>query len=333
MGAVKAHEVRQFIDNRLPRSGIFLAYGPDAGMVSETGRTISRKLCAGGDNLLVFEAMELDADPGKVAVEARTPSLFGDKRVMRVRGVPRGFTTVVAGLAEDVDDISLVIEAGDLKKNDPLRVLVEGTRNGWALPCFPDDDRAIQELVTGTLRDVGISADQAALTAIRENLGNDREVTRRELEKLVAYAGDTGRLTDSDVLAVIANVGGLGIDNIIDAVALGKAADFDEAYRYALANGADEQQILAMTLNHFRNLRRWRAEIEAGASAENLLRPVHFKRKDKVSAQLRLWRDRELQLAIERIMAGISETRKNYDLRQTICPRALLAISMMAAER
>ena len=34
---------------------------------------------------VVLDASELDADPSRLAMEARTTSLFGDKRVIRIR--------------------------------------------------------------------------------------------------------------------------------------------------------------------------------------------------------------------------------------------------------
>ena len=87
MVALKAHEVGRFIDRPDIEHGIFLAYGPDAGLVRETGQRLARRF-AGSDadsmNLIVLDGAELDVDPSRLAIEARTTSLFGDRRVIRI---------------------------------------------------------------------------------------------------------------------------------------------------------------------------------------------------------------------------------------------------------
>jgi len=47
-------------------------------------------------NLVTLEGSDLDADPGRLAVEAKIISLFGDKRVIRVRNVGKSLNVVLA---------------------------------------------------------------------------------------------------------------------------------------------------------------------------------------------------------------------------------------------
>jgi DNA polymerase-3 subunit delta len=335
MVAKKAHEVRQFIENG-PPDGIYLVYGPDAGLVAETGRLLSRRLAgtqAGASDIIVLEGSQLDSDPSLVGVEARMTSLFGGKRVVRVRGTVRGLAPVLADLADDAGAAPVVVETGDLKRNDALRTFIEGNGRAWALPCYPDNDVQVKEVVAETLSKAGISADVAAISAIVDHLGNDREITRRELEKIVLFAAETHSLTRADVLLLLADSGALAIDEIIDATALGHAAQLDAAFQRAEAGGVSEQQILILALSHFRLLRRMRLELDGGASLGALTARVHFSRKNAIASQLRIWRDRDLQIALDRLSLGIAEARKSSGLKPIIAKRALLAVCMMAAER
>src|SRR5690606_9657418 len=146
MVALKAHEVGRYLDRPDISEGVFLAYGPDAGLVRETGQRLARRF-AGSDpdgmNLLVVEAAELDADPSRLAVEARTTSLFGDRRVVRVRNAGKSLTTTLSEIAADPQGAVIVLEAGNLLPRDPLRALVETAKMGRALPCYPDTDETI----------------------------------------------------------------------------------------------------------------------------------------------------------------------------------------------
>jgi DNA polymerase-3 subunit delta len=99
----------------------------------------------------------------------------------------------------------------------------------------------------------------------------------------------------------------------------------------------NSQQILASALNHFATLRRWRTEVDLGKSPAAVLdgaRPrPHFSRRATLERQLRVWTDDALNAALDRLQSAVADSRKRYDLQETIAKRALLAISMMAAER
>lgn len=340
MVALKAHEVGRYLDRPDISEGVFLAYGPDAGLVRETGQRLARRF-AGSDadqmNLVVLDAAELDADPSRLAVEARTTSLFGDKRVIRVRNAGKSLTTTLSEIAADPQGAVIVLEAGNLLPKDALRALVETAKMGRALPCYPDTDETIARLISDSFNKAGIAADADAQAAVRDSLGNDREVTRRELEKLVLFAESSKRLTREDVLTLCADNAALVLDEIADALGTGHAQALDTALERALANAVNAQQILVSALNHFATLRRWRTEVDAGKSPGAVLdsaRPrPHFSRRAAMERQLRVWTDDALNAALDRLQTAVADSRKRYDLQETIVKRTLLAISMMAAER
>ena len=339
MGALKAHEVSRFLDRPDIDIGLFLAYGPDTGLVRETAQRLARRFAgsdADGMNLVVLDGSELDADPSRLAVEAKTTSLFGDRRVIRIRGAGKSLVMTLTELRDD-PGAAIILEAGNLAPRDPLRALVEAAKLGRALPCYPDSDESLTKLITETFNKAGIRADQDAVAALRDSLGNDREVTRRELEKLELFAASSKVLTREDVLMLCADNGALVLDAIIDAAATGHAAELDTALERATAQSVNSQQILASLLNHFATLRRWRTSVDGGKSPGGVLdeaRPKpHFSRRSSLERQLRLWTDDALAVALERLQLAVGDSRKRYALQDVVGHRALLAICSMAAER
>lgn len=339
MGALKAHEVSRFVDRPDLEAGIILAYGPDAGLVRETGQRLARRY-AGNDadsmNLVVLDGAELDADPSRLAVEAKTTSLFGDRRVIRVRSAGKSLVMPLTELRDDPGSI-IILEAGNLTPKDPLRALVEAAKLGRALPCYPDNDELLGRLISETFSKAGIRADQDTVAALRDTLGNDREITRRELEKLVLFAADSKLLTRNDILTLCADNAALVLDEVVDATGTGHAANLDTALERAIAQSVNAQQILASALGHFTTLRRWRVEVDTGKSPGAVLdsaRPKpHFSRRSSLERQLRLWSDDALSAALDRLQLAVADSRKRYALQETLSRRALLAICTMAAER
>jgi DNA polymerase-3 subunit delta len=338
MTALKAHEVARFLVRPDISEGIFLAYGPDAGLVRETAQRLIRQL-SGDDpesaSLVTLDGAEVDADPSILAVEAKTMSLFGGKRIVRVRGAGKSLVMTLAELRDDLQGAAIVLEAGNLAPKDALRALVEAARNGRALPCYPDSDEALQALIRETFNQQGIRVDADVIATLREILGNDREITRRELEKLCLYAATSKTLTREDVLLLCADNGMLVIDAILDATGGGHAERLELALNRALSSAVDPQRLLAMCTIHFANLRRWRTEVDTGkpprAVLDNVRPKPHFSRVSALEQQLRLWSDVALATASERILQATADTRRRPGLSEPTLRRTLLAICMMAA--
>ncbi|WDR01787.1 hypothetical protein PSQ19_13775 [Devosia algicola] len=187
MGALKAHEVARFLARPRTDLGIFLVYGPDAGLVRETSRALANyfadKATPDG-NVITLDGSEIDADPSLLAVEAKTISLFGDKRVIRIRGNGKSLVTTLKEVAVDLGDATILVESGNLTPKDALRAFVEGHQAGLALPCYPDNDEALNILFRDTFAQHGIRIESDVIQLLRENLGNDREITRRETREI-----------------------------------------------------------------------------------------------------------------------------------------------------
>ncbi|OAM73364.1 DNA polymerase III subunit delta [Devosia elaeis] len=338
MTALKAHEVARFLARPDLSEGIFLAYGPDTGLVRETAQRLIRHL-SGDDpasaNITIFDGPDLASDPTQLPLEARSNSLFGGKRIIRVRNATKALVMPLTELRDDPGGTAIVLEADNLPPRDALRALVEAAKLGRALPCYPDSDETLMALMRETFNQAGIRADSDVIPTLREILGNDREITRRELEKLCLYAAGSKTLTRDDVLLLCADNGALAIDAILDATGSGHAEKLDLALNRALSANVNPQQLLAMLTNHFANLRRWRTEMDKGKTARAVLESVkprpHFSRMAALEQQVRLWGDNSLATASERLLQATSDSRRRPILAETILRRTTLALCMIAA--
>ena len=128
MVALKSGEIEPFLGRPDPRRPVVLIFGPDLGLVRERADSIV-KVATGGktDDAFSVVALEGDAiaaDPARLSDEARTIGLFGGNRVVRVRAGNRSLADALKPLLADPPMGALiVIEAGDLRKNAPLRTL------------------------------------------------------------------------------------------------------------------------------------------------------------------------------------------------------------------
>ncbi|HEY9057775.1 MAG TPA: DNA polymerase III subunit delta, partial [Aurantimonas sp.] len=131
MAQKKAGEVEAFLSRPDFSFPVILLYGPDPGLVAERSARVAEMSGVDRDDpfaAVTLAADELEKDIGRLYDEARTVSMFGGRRLIRVRGAGAG-----KALAEAVGDLAasrlegavIVVEAGDLKKSAALRNNVE----------------------------------------------------------------------------------------------------------------------------------------------------------------------------------------------------------------
>lgn len=340
MTALKGRDIAKFLAAPDLTHGFVLVYGPDGGLVSENaGLIVKRQMGETPDPeaLINLQMSEIDADAQRLGIEARTPSLFGGDKLIRIRNATNKLAPTLVELLDEGFPVLIVVEGGDLKPGDALRKLAEARKDTRALPCYADNGQAVDLLIRQTFTEHSIRTEPELIPMLRDMLGNDRQITRQELDKLVLFAGEGGNLTREDVTALCGDNAALAIDAVVDAIGTGHAGRFDEAMTRASAAGTDTQRLLAVALNHFSRLRAMRAEIDAGASPDQVLSRttprVHFSRKAAMEQQLRLWNDTGLAAACARLAAAVAQSRKTAALAPAIARQAMLAICMAAARR
>lgn len=340
MSALKGRDIEKFLARPDLTSGLVLVYGPDTGLVSENAARLVKHFAGDPpdpESLSQLHMSEIDADPQRLGILARSPSLFGGQTTIRIRAATNKLAPTLVELLDEGAQALFVVEGADLKPSDALRKHAEARRDARALPCYADTGQTIDTLIRETFAAANIALEADLAPMLRDMLGNDRQVTRSELQKLVLYAGDGGRLTRDDVMRLCGDNAALAIDAVVDSIATGHARRFDDAMTRAAAAGTDAQRLLIVAMQHFSRLRAMRAEIDAGASVDQIVSRatprIHFSRKAGFEQQLRLWNDDGLAAACNRLAAAILDSRKSGSLAPAIGRQALLAICMAAARR
>ena len=192
MVAVKASDVDTYLARPDRAAPVVLVFGPDAGLVSER---VNAVIAASVDDpadpfsLVRLDGEDLSAQPARLVEEAQTIPLFGGRRAVWVKAGSRNIAPAVEELlALPACECRVVIEAGDLRRNAPLRALCERAKNAAALPCYADGERELGRLVDSEMRAAGLTLAPDARALLIPLLGGDRAASRSELRKLVLYA-------------------------------------------------------------------------------------------------------------------------------------------------
>jgi DNA polymerase III subunit delta len=336
MVAIKAADADAFVARPDPKRPVVLIFGPDAGLVAERAETIIKASVDNVDDpfsLVRLDGETLSGDPTRLVEEAQTIPLFGGRRAVWVKAGSRNIAPAVeALLALTESECRVVIEAGDLRRNAPLRVLCERAKNAAALPCYTDGPRDLERLIDGEMRAAGLTIAREARALLVGLIGGDRAASRNELRKLTLYARDRGEVTIDDVTAVVSDASALALDELVDTAFAGKAADLEAQLGKARAAGSAIGSIFFVAQRQLAQLHRWRSAIEQGSSfsLDAVQPPLHFRRKNLVEAALKQWSAARLAAAMTELADAVLASRRTPVLADVIAERALLAIAVRA---
>jgi DNA polymerase-3 subunit delta len=336
MVAVKASDVDAFVARPDPARPVVLVFGPDSGLVSERVNALVKASVDDPNDpfsLVRLEAEELSANPARLIEEAQTIPLFGGRRAVWAKAGSRNIAPAVeALLALPASDCRVVIEAGDLRRNAPLRVVCERARNAAALPCYADGERELTRLIDNEMHDAGLVLKPDARAMLMPLLGGDRAASRNEIRKLALYARGRGEVGVDDVTAVVSDASALALDELVDTAFAGRPAELEAQLSKVRAAGSSVGSIFFAAQRQLAQLHKWRTAIEGGApfSLDGVQPPLHFRRKSLVEAALRQWNAARLTLAMAELAEAVLASRRTPALADTIAERALLAIAVKA---
>jgi DNA polymerase III subunit delta len=338
MVALKTSDAEAFVARPDPARPVVLVFGPDAGLVRERAEAILR---ASVDDmrdpfaLVRLDGEALAGDPMRLIDEASTVPLFGGRRAISVRAGTRNIVPAVEPLlAASLRDCRVVIEAGDLKRNAPLRMICERARNAVTIVCYADTERDLARLVDEEMRAAELTIAPDARAALLPLLGGDRRASLSEIRKLALYARGSGRVSLADVVAVTADASALALDDTVDAAFAGRTAEADAHFSKARAAGTAPGTIMSAALRQVGQLHRARVAIEGGSSVDGALegmRPgIHFRRRPLVETALKAWNPPRLERAMAHLADVVLETRKQPSLADALARQSLLSIAQQA---
>src|SRR5246500_932299 len=252
--ALRGKDIDAYLARPDPARPIVLLYGPDAGLVRERADALIATAVDDPNDpfsLVKLDGDEVAAEPSRLVDEALTVPLFGGRRAIRVRAGSRSFASGVETLADiTLRDCRIVIEAGDLRAESPLRKACERAKTAVEIGCYPDGERDLAKLMDDELRAANLKIAPDARAALISLLGGDRHASRNELKKLTLFGHGEGEETLHHVLAVVPAASELKLDPIVDGAFAGKPDLVETEFQKAMVAGTYPGLIISAALRH-----------------------------------------------------------------------------------
>ena len=338
---IEPRQVEAFLKKPDPKIRGVVVYGNDDGLIAERALALAKTVC--DDVKDPFRVVDiagdvLKHDPARLADEFGAMSLMGGRRVVRVRPAGEESAAALENLVEAVaGDALIVIEGGNLTPRSTLRTLAETEACLAALPCYMDNEAALQGLVENAARERGLAVEADALDWIVERLGGDRGQSRSEIDKLLLYKeGDGAKtVTLDDALAVLGDTAAIGIDDVVAATFDGELVALDRALDRVFAEGGNPVQLVRALQRHADQLHLVSGHAAGGGNLEGALfkargLPRGGPVRQRFERHVRAWPLRRLSDALQAILKAEMECKSTGYPDEAIARRLCLALASSA---
>lgn len=342
--------VGSFLRNPGDHVRAVLLYGPDAGLVRERADSLLRAIVddpADPFRVVGLSAADLARDPARLADEAASLSLTGGRRVVRLTEAGDAAADLLGAVMDGPPGGAFVIvQSGPLSPRSALRKTFENAEGGAAIACYADEGGGLLEFIRDLLARENLRPSRDALAYIADRLGGDRQLTRREVEKLVLYMGGGGKgdadggdavveIELADAVACIGDSAALGLDDAAYFAAEGDYAGLDRVVDRLFLEGVAPVAILRAAGRHFQRLHVVAGRVAAGTGTDQAMAalrpPVFFKQKNRFRTQVGRWTGPALGSALALLTDAEAQCKTTGVPDKAVCGRALMALANSAA--
>ena len=318
-----------------------LIFGPDEGLVRERAKALLATIVDDpGDPFRVYEmdSPALIDDPARLGDEAAAISMMGGRRVVRITNVGDRTTKIFKPFLEDPPgDGFVIISAGELAAKSSLRKLFESSDNAIALACYSDSAETRDALIDSIIIKAGFHIDQDARAYLNTHLGNDRMVSRQELEKLILYKGDDETpINLEDVSVNVGDSASRAFDEAGSAALSGQLPALIKALNKAYEEGDNPVGVLRLVSRRLQRMHLVASMSEAGNSLESgfkALRPPAFSREaGELRRLLSRWSAPRLGEALKIVSEAEQQCKSTGMPAEAICTRALMRLAGAARQ-
>ncbi len=317
---------------------LILLHGPDEAGAMEYAARLGRAM-GGSAERVDLDGPTLKSNPGRLADEAASISLFGDARYIRVTGVgEESVEAVELLLTASTTGNPVVIVAPNVKATGKLVKLAVSSPSAMALACYPPDGANAARMASGIAREHGIRMIGDTAATLFAAAGSDRAIFTREIEKIALYldaAPDRPREAGEDVLAAIC----ANIDEAEMATAISAAIDGN-----AVAVGSElvGLEIAGMTIPLLRGLSKrlialadMRGDVDRGDSPETVVEKhrVFWKEKGSTINALRRWTAPQIASGIARVRRAERSLLSGNNPAAVVARHEILGLARAAARR
>lgn len=290
---------------------IFYFCGPDESGASDAAAKIAGML--GEAEKVDLGGAELKRDPVRLADEARSVSLFGDRRIIHVRATGDDAHDAVETLLQSpVDGWPVLIVASSATDKSRIAKLLENRADALVGMFHPPDLKSVASAIRSSADAMGVRMTDELSERVARATALDTRMARSELEKIALYldaspqAPRTATAADLDDVCAVSEDDGMM--PLVNAVLGGEVRRIPAELSRMREQGMNPVGLVlalerrAGQLVQLAGRLGERGDVNAFMQQESDARRVFFRDRADLTQQLKRWRGPRLVRLCERLV-------------------------------
>ncbi len=324
-------------------AGVFFFCGPDEAGAADAAQQILALLPDAGERV-ELSGGDLRRDPVRLGDEARSTSLFGDKRHIYVRAQgDEAHDAVEILLGGEAEACPVLIVASGATDKSRTAKLLANRPDAVVAMFYPPDLRQMSDMVRGMADAAGVRLTGDLAERIARGVSFDLRLAQSEVNKLALYldaSPQAPRTADAAALdAIGARTEEDGLSPIVNAVLSGEAGKLPQELRRMRELGLNPVGVLLAIERRAAQLAMLaakvgpRGDINALIESESAARRIFWKDKRDLHDQLRRWRGPRLARLVDRLVALHRALLGNSQQAELLLAQGLSEITRAAMKR
>lgn len=322
---------------------VFFFCGPDEAGVQDAAMQIVALLPDAGERVELSGA-DLRRDPVRLGDEARSSSLFGDKRHIWVRASgDEAHDAVETLLSGSGEACPVLIVAGSATDKSRTAKLLANRPDALVAMFYPPDLRTLTASVRDLADAAGLRLGGDLAERIARGAALDLRLAQSEVTKLALYLDASPQTPRTADLAALEAIGAKteedGLAPIVNAVLGGEVAKLPHELRRMRELGLNPVGVLLAVERRAAQLAGLAAKAGARGDIGELIkaevasRRIFWKDERDIGAQLRRWRGPRLARLVEKLIGMHRALLGNSQQAELLLAQGLAEIARAAAKR
>ena len=282
---------------------ILLFYGKNEGFKNEVTKNITNNK----KNINSYDEKEVLENEHNFIENILTKSLFDDEKIIIIKRATDKILKVIETLnLENLEDITIIINADNLEKKSKLRSFFEKNKDTICIPFYPDNDQTLSKLAYDFLKKRKISISQSNINLIVNKCNGDREVLYNELNKIDFYTKNGKIITTEDIIKITNLIENHSVSELVDNCLAKNNKKLIDILNENNFNNEDCILITRSLLNKSKKLLQLVKEFKNNKNIELTISsakpPIFWKDKEITKQQIKQWEPKTIKNLIFKLV-------------------------------
>ena len=321
---LKSYEIEKKLPN-LSKHNLLLLYGENVGLKKDIRNKIKIEMNEKEVNteFLSFYENEIIDNEDNLYNSIYSGSLFSNKKMITINNG----TDKILKFIEDIyikypENLILIIFADILEKKSKLRIFFEKNSTALCIPCYLDNNRDLEKILTSELRKNNITTSRESINFLIDKSNNDRINLRNEIEKIKAYSLNKKNLKVEEIKSIVNFSGEYKSESLINECLNGNIIQYKKIISELYINTVNYVFLLRILYNKIQkllNIKKLENNTKDIDFLINSVKPAIFwKEKPIIKKQLSIWKVGDLKKITNEINEIELSCKKNHLVSKAI---------------